>query len=99
MTSQIVTVIMILICGGQNCNNIIVSRYLVTGIINFFYRELAHTVTRVCQRRLHSHESFISYFNFFLKLHEADLLLVRNICSNFCKELFVEDITKATSVI
>ena len=44
-----------------------------------FFRELAHTVTRVCQRSLHSHESFFSYFIFFLKFYEADLLLIRNI--------------------
>ena len=34
-------------------------------------------------------------------MHKADLLMVRRhiICSNFCKEVFVEDIAEATSIM
>ena len=43
------------------------SQSLLTYGRNKLFWQLGHTVTRVCQRSLHSHESFISDFSFFKK--------------------------------
>ena len=43
------------------------SQSLLTYGRNKLFWQLGHTVTRVCQRSLHFHESFISYFSFLKK--------------------------------
>ena len=71
------------------------SQSLLTYGRNKLFWQLGHTVTRVCQRSLHFHESFISYFSFFKKS------CMKLICYWFetyyllqlCRELFLEDNT------